>query len=109
MSNWQSRVWKATAYYPNSPETALRRAALAAGYGSARVLVAEVDAALVEIVRRHLHGHAVASQDADAVLLHPPGCVGDDDVSVVELHAAARVGEDFVHDALELQHLFLGH
>ncbi len=83
--------------------------AAAAGRRRARVLVAEVDAALVEVVGRHLHGHLVAGQDADAVFLHPSRGVGDHHVPVVELHAAARVGQHLVDDALELQHLFLGH
>jgi len=41
--------------------------------------------------------------------LHPSRRVGDDDVPVVELHAATRIGQHLVDDALEFQHLFLGH
>src|SRR6476646_5722451 len=92
-----------------SAEAALRRAALPGRYRRAGVLVPEVDAALVEVVRRHLHRHAVTRKDTDAVLLHPSRRIGDHLVAIVELHAAARVGQDLVHDTLELQHLFLGH
>src|SRR5436190_1910269 len=81
----------------------------AAGRGRARILVAEVDAALVEVVGRHLHGDFVAGQDADAVFLHAPRGVGDHHVPVVELYAAARIGQHLVDDAFEFQHLFLGH
>src|SRR5438128_684728 len=56
----------------------------------ALVLVPEDDAALVEIVRRHLDRHPISRERLDAVLLHAPGRVGDDRVPVVELDAKAR-------------------
>src|ERR1041384_8872037 len=35
------------------------------------------DAALRQVIRRHLHGHLVARQDADVVHAHLPGDEGD--------------------------------
>src|SRR3954447_5781884 len=73
------------------------------------VLVAENQPALFEVIGRHLYRHAVARQSLDAVLLHLAGGVGDDLVSGVELHAVARVGEDFGDQSFELDQLFLSH
>src|SRR6185295_3242969 len=75
----------------------------------AHVLVAEVDTTLVEVVGRHFHGHAVTGQDADAVLFHAPGGIGDDFMPIVELHATARVRQDLRDHTFELEHVFLGH
>src|SRR5215470_8306849 len=75
----------------------------------ALVLVAEDDAALVQVVGRHLHGDLVAGERADAVLLHAAGGVGDDFVIVLEADAIAAVRQH-IHDlAVELKQLFLGH
>ena len=81
-----------------------RRARCGAG-----VLVAEVDATLGQVVRRHLNRDLVAGKNADAVLLHATGGVGDDLVPVVELHTAAGVGKHLDHHALELEHLLFRH
>src|SRR5262245_53895606 len=75
----------------------------------AHVLVAEVDTTLVEVVRRHFHGHAIAGQDTDAVLFHAPGGIGHDLMPIIELHATARIRQDLRDHTFELQHLFLGH
>src|SRR5689334_3765399 len=77
--------------------------------GGPLVLVAEDQAALFEVVGRHLDGDAVAGQRLDAVLLHLAGGVGDDLVPGVELHAVARVGQDFGDQSLELDQLFFSH
>src|SRR5262245_45889524 len=91
-------------------ETPLRRPALAGTRrGRAGILVPEVDAALVEVVRGHLDSEFVAGQDADAVLLHAARGIGDHFMPIVELHAAARVGQHLGDNAFEFQHLFLGH
>src|SRR4029079_8026505 len=73
------------------------------------VLVAEIDAPFGEIVGRHLDGDFIAGEDADAVLLHASGRVGYNLMSVVELDAAACIGEHLHHHALKLEHLFLRH
>src|SRR5262249_29182230 len=91
-------------------ETPLRGTALTgSGQGSARVLVAEIDAPFVEIIGRHLDGDLIPSQDADAVLLHAPRGIGDHLMPVVELDPAARIRKHLGDDAFELQHLFFGH
>src|SRR5690348_10692194 len=56
-------------------------------------VVAEVDAALGEIVGRELERHLVSGQDADPVPLHLPGHVRHDLVAVVERDAKPRVGK----------------
>jgi hypothetical protein len=71
--------------------------------------VAEVDAALLEVVGRHLDSHAVAGQRLDAVLLHPAGRIGHHHVAGVELHAIAGVGQDLGDEAFELQHFLFRH
>src|SRR3954454_24711283 len=74
---------------------------LAAGWCTPRcaagalVLVPENQAALLQVVGRHLNGHSVARQRLDPVLFHLAGGVGDDLVTGIELHAVARIGEDF--------------
>src|ERR1700752_579312 len=80
------------------------RSALGPRAGGSRplVLVAEDQAALLEVVGRHLDGDAIAGQRLDAVLLHLAGSVGDDLVACVELHAVARVGKDFGETSIEL-------
>src|SRR6185312_6999019 len=75
----------------------------------ALILVAEIDAAFGQVVGRHLHRDAVAGEDADAILLHLPGAVGERLMAVVEPHAEARVGKQFDHRAVELDQIFLGH
>src|SRR5665213_1678901 len=77
--------------------------------GSALVLVAERDAALGQIIGRHLDGHAIAGEHADAVLLHAAGGVGQSLVPVVELHAEPRVGKEFNDDTVKFDQVFLGH
>src|SRR5689334_4995304 len=93
------------------PAAALLTAARRGARGAARtlVLVAEDQPALFEVVGRHLDGDAVAGQRLDAVLLHLAGGVGDDLVACIELHAVARVGEDFGDQSFELDQLFLSH
>src|SRR5262249_47177201 len=73
------------------------------------VLVAEDQPALLEVVRRHLDGHAVAGQGLDAVLLHLARGVGDDLVTCIELYAVARIGQNFGDQSFELDQLFFSH
>ena len=78
---------------------------------SARRALAEAvgDAALGQVVGRHLHQHLVAGQHADAVLAHLAGGVGDDLVVVFELHAERRVGQQFADRARKFQKFFFRH
>src|SRR5208282_4602774 len=73
------------------------------------VLVAKDHATLFQIVGRNFDGHPIAGQRFDAVFLHPAGGVGDQRMSVVELNAVARVGQDLGDQSLELQEFFFRH
>src|ERR1700760_4624912 len=86
---------------------AARRAA--GGRVGALVLVAEYQAALLEVIGRHLDRHAVARQRLDPVLLHLARGVGHDLVAGIELHAVAGVREDFGDQSFELDQLFFSH
>src|ERR687887_2559450 len=67
------------------------------------------DAALRQVVRRHLHRHLVARQDADVVHPHLPGDEGVDRVAVLQLHAEGGVRQVLQHLALHLDDIFLCH
>lgn len=76
------------------------------------VLMTEDQASLLQVVRRHLDRHPVAGQRLDPVLFHLAGGIGHDFVSGIELHAIARVGEDFgdqsfnwISSSLAMDHL----
>ena len=71
--------------------------------------MAECDAALGQVVRRHFERHFVASQDTDVMLAHLAAGLGDQLVSVFQRHAKARVGQDFRHGALHFNQFFFGH
>src|SRR6185312_11223359 len=66
------------------------------------VLVTEDQATLLQIVGRHFDRDPIACQRLDPVLLHLAGSIGNNLVSGIELHAVARVGEDFGHQSFEL-------
>src|SRR3982074_2519906 len=72
-------------------------------------LVAKINAAAGEIVRRHFHDHPVADAGADAELAHLPRHIGEDLVLIVERDAVIAVREDLGHRAVELEQLFFGH
>src|SRR5689334_6737643 len=69
----------------------------------------EGDAALAQVIGRHLHRHFVARQDADVVHSHLPGDERMDRVAVLQTHAESRVGQVLQHFALHLDDVFLGH
>jgi hypothetical protein len=70
--------------------------------------VARVRAAFAApLTVRQLHDHLVTGQDADVVHPHLPADVGEDVVSVLQLHAELRVREGLRHGALHLDGLFL--
>src|SRR4051794_14408112 len=77
--------------------------------GGAFVLVPEDEPALFQIVGRHLDRHAVAGERLDAVLLHAAGRIGHDLVPGIELHAVARIRQDFGHETFELDEFFFRH
>src|SRR5208282_4687993 len=73
------------------------------------VLVAKDHAALFQVIGRNFDGHPIAGQRFDPVFLHPAGGIGDQRMSVVELHAVARVGQNLGDQSLELQEFFFRH
>src|SRR5262249_22834989 len=72
-------------------------------------LVAEADAATLEIVRRHLDDHPVADAGADAEFTHLAGGVRQHFMLVVELHAEIAVRQNLRDGPVELEQLFLRH
>src|SRR5688500_1366335 len=76
---------------------------------SSRLLHAIGDATLGQVVGGHFDLHLVAGQDADVVLAHPPGDVGNDLVAVLESHAEHGVRKGFRHRALEFDHIVFCH
>lgn len=79
-------------------ETSIRVAPLKRCNPAMRLLVAEDDAAAIEIVRRHFDGHLVTRENADAVLAHLAGNGGQQLMSVVESDAEHRAREDVGYD-----------
>src|SRR5690606_18933138 len=78
---------------------------------SARVrsLEAVVDPSLGQVVGRHLDLDLVAGENADAVLAHLAGGMGNDGMAVLELHPESRIGQKLFHDPGKFKKLFLGH
>jgi hypothetical protein len=71
--------------------------------------VTEGDAAFGQVVGREFQRDLVTRQDADVVLLHLAGGVGDQLVPVLQGDAKTRVRQDFVHDTIHLDQFFFGH
>src|SRR5262245_60566062 len=67
------------------------------------------DAPLRQIIGRHLDQYLIPYQNTDTVLTHLARCVGNDLVSVLELHPKRRIGQQFRDHAREFQQLFLCH
>src|SRR5690606_19210378 len=67
------------------------------------------DATLGEVVGGHFAQDLVAGENANAVLAHAPGGVGDDFMVVFQLHAEGRIGKQFGDHARKFEHFFLGH
>src|SRR5215469_12933287 len=74
-----------------------------------RLLEAEGDPALGQVVRRHLDIDPVAGEDTDAVLAHLARRMREDDVVVVELDPEHRVGQELGHRSREFDQLFFRH
>jgi hypothetical protein len=73
------------------------------------VLVTKDQSPLVEIIRRHFDCYSVTSKGFDPVLFHPPGGIGDDLMTAIELNAVSGVGQNLDNQTIELQKFFLGH
>lgn len=70
-------------------------------------LVAEIDAALGQVIGRHFKGDAIAGQNADAVLLHLAGGICPDFHAVFQRDAITVVGKGFRHHAAKFDEFFL--
>src|SRR5690606_3717053 len=67
------------------------------------------DTALGEVVRRHFDEHLVAGENADAVLAHAAGGMGDDLMIVLELDAKHRVRQQLGYHARKFKQFFFRH
>src|SRR5262245_47404555 len=67
------------------------------------------DPATAQIVGRNLHLDAVARNDADEILAHAAGDMGNDLVAVVQFDAKLRVGQRFFDAALHFNGFFFRH
>jgi hypothetical protein len=85
----------------------LKAAAAAPWASRALVLVSEIDAALGQVVGRHLERDLVPGEDADAVLADLARGVRDHLGAVRERDPEAGVREHLAHDAFHLDQLFL--
>src|SRR5574341_473551 len=74
-----------------------------------RLLRAEGDAPLGQVVGRELHRHLVAGPDADVVHAHLSRNETMNHVAVFQLHLEGRIGQVLHHLALHLDEVFLGH
>jgi hypothetical protein len=73
------------------------------------IFVTEVDATFGQVIRGHLHGHAVALDDLDAVHLHLAGDIGDDGDAVFEGYHVTGVRQNLGNNAFKFNKLFFGH
>ena len=67
------------------------------------------DSSLVDVVRRHLKLHAIASGEANEALAHFARDVGEDGVVVSQLHPEHGPGEDGSNFPLEFDSFFRIH
>jgi hypothetical protein len=72
------------------------------------VLVAEIDPAFRQVVRRHFDRDAIPGENPDSVLLHLARRVGERFMPVVEPHPKPRIGQKLRHGPFEFDQLFLG-
>src|SRR5690554_2033341 len=77
--------------------------------GRAKLFEAVGDAALGEVIGRHFAQDLVTGEDANAILAHATGGVGDDLMVVLQLDPKGRVGKQFHYHAREFEHFFLCH
>src|SRR3989442_13747660 len=83
-----------------------RRGPVSAANGS---LVPERDAPASEVVGGHGERDAVAGEHADAETTHLARNGGEHGVAVRQMDAKGGIGQDGLHDAVELYRFFLGH
>src|SRR6185503_14578219 len=91
-----------------APWLLVGRLSLRIEHRRALVLVAVVDAPARDVVRRDLETHAIAGEDADAMLAHASAGVGEHARAVLEFDAELRVRQHFLDGTVHFQHFFLG-
>src|SRR4051812_14801002 len=95
---------------PACTSNALRRGlSLASTSASGGLFEAIGDAPFGKVIGRHFHENLVACEDADAVLAHLAGGMGDDLVSIFKFHAKGGIGQQFADRAGKFKKLFFGH
>src|SRR5574340_176773 len=67
------------------------------------------DAALGEVVRSEFDGDAVTGENANVMLTHAAGNVGEDHMAVVQLHAESGVRQGLDDFAFHLNVFFFWH
>lgn len=70
-------------------------------------LTSESDAALGQIIGSHLHGHHVTRQDADFIHAHLTGKMGQDLMTILQLHPKRGAGQEFLNRAAHFQETFV--
>ena len=63
------------------------------------------DTASRQVVRGHLYGDFIPGQDADEVHAQLARDVGQDDVTIADVHMECGVGQRLGDDALQLDHI----
>jgi hypothetical protein len=71
--------------------------------------VAESDARFAEIVGRHFHVHPVAHADANEILAHLAGDMGQNFMTVGQSHAEHRAGQYLRHGPCQFDWFFFSH
>jgi len=84
------------------------------GRGNVKISLAGLSAAVndpaaAQVVGRDFHFNEVAGDDADEILAHLPGHVGDDLVPIGQFHAKLGVGEGLFNLALVFVDFFFRH
>src|ERR671919_414682 len=101
-------TWRSRARRRGDDEARIRGASPGTRYLDP-LLEAVGDPTAGQIIRRHFHRDAIARQDANAILAHAPGGMGENLMLVLKLHAKHGVGQHFGHGAAELDQVLLGH
>lgn len=79
------------------------------GIAFGRLLEAEYDSSLREVVRRQFHRDFVAGQDLDVVLAHFPGNVTENFMTILQLNLEGCAGKVFQYFALHLNYVVFCH
>jgi hypothetical protein len=67
------------------------------------------DPAPGQIIRRHFHRHLITRKNANEMHPHLARYMGQDDMSIFELHPKHRIRQSFCHGTLYFDNIFFGH